>query len=93
MGQDAEVTQARILLDALFEQVAEITTKLETAEMRGLRTSIRGALHDRREQSSLRREFYEVHRLIDGLHKRFPDTLPVREPGRGRRALSAGRTG
>jgi hypothetical protein len=42
------------------------------------RTSARGAAHDHRQQSELRHELYEAHRLIDGLHRRFPETLPAR---------------
>jgi hypothetical protein len=28
--------------------------------------------------ASLRHELYEAHRLIDGLHRRFPDARPRR---------------
>jgi hypothetical protein len=37
----------------------------------------------------LRRELYEAHRLIDGIHRRFPETLPRSATGRSSRALSA----
>ncbi len=94
MVEDAGTAQARILLEALFEQVADISQKLETAEMRGLRTSIRGALHDRREHSELRRDLYEAHRLIESLHKRFPDTRPRRQAvGNARRVMATSRIG
>ena len=69
--------QARALLKELFEQVAEISEKIERAERSGHRASIRGAALDRRLQSSLRQELNEVHRLIDGLHHRFPEPLRV----------------
>jgi hypothetical protein len=36
----------------------------------------------RRGVASLRHELYEAHRLIDGLHRRFPDARP--RPSRGR---------
>jgi predicted nucleic acid-binding Zn-ribbon protein len=75
MVDDAGSAQARLLLVELYEQVAEISQKIEAAENRGHRASIRGAAHDRRHQSSLRRELYEAHRLIDGLHRRFSDLL------------------
>ena len=74
MVDDAGSAQAWLLLGELYEQVGEISQKIETAESRGHRASIRGAAHDRRHQSALRRELYEAHRLIDGLHRRFPET-------------------
>jgi hypothetical protein len=91
MSEDAGAAQARLLLTELYEQIHEISRKLETAEMRGLRVSARGATHDRREQSQLRRDLYEAHHLVDGLHRRFPETLPPRQPGRGRRVLATAR--
>jgi hypothetical protein len=35
----------------------------------------------RRRVASLRHELYEAHRLIDGLHRRFPDARPRRITG------------
>ena len=90
MVEDAGAAQARALLRELCEQVAEISHKLEAAERRGARTSIRGATHDRRHRSTLRRELYEAHRLIDGLHRRFPETLPPSGAARRSQVLSAG---
>ncbi|MCW2687251.1 MAG: hypothetical protein JWR37_2141 [Mycobacterium sp.] len=75
MVDNAGPAQARSLLGALHEQVAEISEKLETAERRDGRPSIRGAAHDRRHAASLRRDLYEAHRLIDGLHRSFPEAL------------------
>ena len=89
MAEDAGAAQARALLRALSDQVIDISNKLEAAERHDPRTSIRGATHDRRRQSALRRELYEAHRLIDGLHRRFPETLPSSVAGRARRVLSA----
>jgi hypothetical protein len=90
MGEDAGAAQARALLRELRDQVADISTKLEAAERHDPRTSIRGATHDRRRRSALRRELYEAHRLIDGLHCRFPETLPGPLAERARRVLTAG---
>jgi hypothetical protein len=92
MSEDAGVAQARLLLTALYAQITEISRKLETAEMRGLRVSARGALHDRREQSQLRRDLYEAHHLVDGLHRRFPETLPPTQLGHRRQVFSAGQS-
>lgn len=77
MVEDAGAAQARALLREMHEQVFEISRKLETAERRHRRTSIRGASQDRRQLAALRRELYEVHHMIDGLHRRYPETLPV----------------
>jgi hypothetical protein len=90
MVEDAGADQARALLRALSDQVADISNKLEAVERRDPRTSIRGATHDRRRQSALRRELYEAHGLIDGLHRRFPETLPGPLAERARRVLTAG---
>ncbi len=73
MVEDTGAAQARALLRALHDHVAEITEKIEVAETRGHRASIRGAAQDRRQHSALRRDLYEAHRLIDGLHRRFPE--------------------
>ena len=88
MIEDAGAAQAHALLRELYQQVNEISEKLEIAELRCPRTSIRGSAADRRHQSELRRELYEVHRLIDGLHRRFPATRPVSLGHRGRRVLA-----
>ena len=90
MVEDAGAAQARALLRELCEQVADISHKLEAAERRGARTSVRGATHDRRHRSTLRRELYEAHRLIDGLHRRFPETLSNSGAARGSAVLSVG---
>jgi hypothetical protein len=69
--------QAQAFLTELYEQVATVSRKIEVAERRCPRLSARGQAFDRQVQSSLRRELYEVHRLIDGIHRRFPETLPT----------------
>lgn len=74
MIEEAGPAQARALLREMHQQVAEISQKIEKAEKRDCAGSVRGAAHDRRIQSALRRELYEAHRLIDGLHGRFPET-------------------
>jgi hypothetical protein len=76
MVEDAGCAQALALLRELYDQVDDVSRKIEVAERRGCRASIRGAAQDRRHQSALRRELYEVHRLIDALHTRYPQTAP-----------------
>jgi hypothetical protein len=78
MREDADTAQARELLHCLYMQVEEISQKLEAAEQNGLRAHTRSQILARREAANLRRELYEAHRLIDGLHRRFPATWPPR---------------
>jgi hypothetical protein len=77
MIEEPAIAQARLLLDALREHVAEISEKLQGAERnnRNLRSS--STVSDQRRTAGLRRELYEAHRLIDGLHKRFPEVRPA----------------
>ena len=77
MIDDAAAAQARELLRELHAQVAIIAHKLDTVQGRRLRTSARGAIMQHRQVSSLRQELHEAHRLIDGLHRRFPDAREV----------------
>jgi hypothetical protein len=78
MREDADTAQAKELLHCLYLQVEEISQKLEAAEEKSLHGRTRSQVHARREAASLRRELYEAHRLIDGLHRRFPATRPPR---------------
>ena len=75
---DADTAQARELLQSLHAHVDEISKKVETAESRTRRVQGHAALVARRRVASLRHELYEAHRLIDGLHRRFPDARPRR---------------
>lgn len=76
MSDDVAVAQARLLLTSMYEEVAEISRKLEATENRGRGAPTRGSTQDRTQETGLRRELYEAHRLIDGLHRRFPETAP-----------------
>ena len=78
MREDADTAQARELLHCLDRQVEEISQKLEAAEAKSRRINARSQVFARREAASLREELYEAHRLIDGLHRRFPATRPPR---------------
>jgi hypothetical protein len=89
MDDDAGAAQARALLRELYDHVAAISDKLEAAERGDHRTSVRGAARDRRHRLGLRRELYEAHRLIDGLHRRYPETVPSGRGVRGHPVLSA----
>jgi hypothetical protein len=79
---DAGSAQALSLLGELYGQVAEISHKLEAAEARIRRARARGNTRKDPVASILRRELYEAHRLIDGLHRRYPQTAAdPRGPG------------
>ncbi len=78
MEEDADTAQARVLLHSLYAQVDEISEKLEVAEAKSRQAHGRRQGFVRREAAGLRRELYEAHRLIDGLHGRFPSTRPPR---------------
>jgi hypothetical protein len=69
---DVDTAQARELLQALHRHVEDISHKLELVEGRTHAVQGRAAAAARRRAADLRREFYEAHRLIDGLHRRFP---------------------
>lgn len=77
MLDDPSAAQAHAFLTELHHQVAVVSQRIEAAERRCPRTSIRGQASDRRVRSALRQELYDVHRLIDGIHRRFPETLPA----------------
>jgi hypothetical protein len=83
MFEDADTAQARELLHSLYAHVDEISERLEAAEEKSEQAHGRIERAVRRQAASLRRELYEAHRLIDGLHGRFPATqLPRGWEGR-----------
>jgi len=78
---DPDTAQAKQLLQSLHAHVDEISKKVESAESRTRRVQGHAALVARRRVASLRHELYEAHRLIDGIHRRFPDARPRRIAG------------
>jgi predicted nucleic acid-binding Zn-ribbon protein len=77
MIEEPAVAQARLLLDALHEHVAEISEKLQGAERKNRNLRSMGTVSDQRRTAELRRDLYEAYRLIEGLHKRFPEVRPA----------------
>ena len=71
---DAGSAQAQKLLSELYGHVEDVSRKLEAAEERNRRAHARGRSRRDPIASTLRRELHETHRLIDGLHRRFPQT-------------------
>jgi len=82
LAADPNLAQARLLLASLWEHVGDTSRKIEAAEARVQRMTPGTGPHVqyRRQAEMLRRELYETHRLIEGIHRRFPDT--ARRPGR-----------
>jgi hypothetical protein len=76
MVDDVGTAQARALLRELHVHVSDISHRLEAADERNRRAQLRGISRRDPTAGGLRRDLYEVHRLIDSLHRRFPETLP-----------------
>lgn len=74
MVDDAGGAQAQALLGELYGHVVDISHKLEAADERNRRARAHGNARKDPVAGILRRELYEAHRLIDGLHRRFPHT-------------------
>ncbi len=83
MVDDAGSAQAQALLGELYGHVADISHKLEAADERNRRARARGNPRKDPIAGILRRELYEAHRLIDGLHRRYPQTAPERRLATG----------
>lgn len=77
MIDDAGCAQARAFLRELYGHVSDIAHKLEAADERNRRARARGTHRSDPIVGTLRRELHETRRLIDGLHRRFPDTAPA----------------
>ena len=76
MGDDTEGAQARKFLSELYGHVDDVSRKLQAADERNRRAQARGRTRRDPVVSTLRRELREAHRLIDGLHRRYPQTAP-----------------
>jgi len=72
VDEDAGRAQALALLRELHGHVAGLSHKLEAAEARSRRARARGNTRKDPVTSTLRRDLHEAHRLIDGLHQRYP---------------------
>jgi hypothetical protein len=72
VDDDAGSAQAQALLRELHGHVAGLAHKLEAAEQRSRRARARGNTRKDPVTSILRRDLHEAHRLIDGLHQRYP---------------------
>jgi hypothetical protein len=90
VAEDAGVEQARMLVGLLRDEIAEIPDKLKAPDSDVHRRTEHGHHQRVRRAALLRRQFYEAHRLLDGLYRRFPETLDASHPRRAaRRAVSS----
>jgi Mg2+ and Co2+ transporter CorA len=69
MAEDAGVEQARMLVGLLRDEIAEISDKLKAPDSDVHRRTEHGHHRRVRRAALLRRQFYEAHRLLDGLYK------------------------
>ena len=72
MAEDAGVAQARMLVGLLRDEIAAISHKLKAPDSDVHRRTEHGHYRRVRRAAVLRRQFYEAHRLLDGLYRRFP---------------------
>ncbi|MUM21379.1 hypothetical protein FZI91_06625 [Mycobacterium sp. CBMA271] len=80
--EDASVAQARTLLTSLYEHVSEVSQTMAKTEhlIRHTPTTSTTHRHHRIRAATMRKDLYEAHRLIDGLHHRYPATRDARKP-------------
>ena len=95
VAEDAGVAQARMLVGLLRDEIAEISDKLKAPDSDVHRRTEHGHHRRVRRAAVLRRQFYEAHRLLDGLYRRFPEALDASHPRRAARrgVSSASRSG
>ncbi|CPU37660.1 Uncharacterised protein [Mycobacteroides abscessus] len=72
--EDASVAQARELLASLYEYVGKVSASIVKAEnlIRYTQRHRSSYRHHRLRLDGMREDLYEAHRLIDGLHRRYP---------------------
>ena len=76
MSEDTGGAQARELLRELHEHANRISHKVDIVAGRRRRARRHvGPWHNINSCPSLRQELHEAHRLIEGLRRRFPETL------------------
>jgi len=70
--EDADLAQARVLIIAMREQIADLTTRLAKVEAQTRPGHTHRDLAMRREANALRRDIAHAQRLIDRLQRRYP---------------------
>ena len=80
MPEHTDAAQARVFVELLMEHIERVSVSLERAEARARRARADPHSDDEPDARTLREELYELHRMVDRLHRRFP-----RAPGADRR--------
>lgn len=77
--EDPSVAQARVLLASLYQHIDALTQSMAKVEQRLRHTPQHTASwrHLRQRLAAMRKELLEAHRMIDGLHRRFPASRDV----------------
>lgn len=71
--ESANIAQARLLIGALWEQVEDISRRIEDEEARVARRPAGSPARPHRVNTAqLRKELYQLHGMIDGINRRFP---------------------
>lgn len=71
--ETANIAQARLLLRTLWEQVEDTSRKIEDEEARVARRPAGATARAHRVNTAqLRKELYQLHGMIDGINRRFP---------------------
>lgn len=78
--EDPSVAQARVLLTSLDEHIDTLTQSIGKVEHRLRHTPQHTASwrHLRQRMAAMRKDLHEAHRMVDGLHRRFPASRAVR---------------
>ncbi|WP_236737568.1 hypothetical protein [Mycobacteroides franklinii] len=78
--EDPSVAQARVLLTSLDEHIDTLTQSIGKVEHRLRHTPQHTASwrHLRHRMAAMRNDLHEAHRMVDGLHRRFPASRAVR---------------
>lgn len=82
VAEDADLKQARVLVGLLQATIAEVSQRLEAPEIPARGAPVHDQAQPHRQVESLRREFHEAHRLLDGLYRRFPEMVQDVHPAR-----------
>ncbi|AYM44753.1 hypothetical protein DYE20_14650 [[Mycobacterium] chelonae subsp. gwanakae] len=74
------MAQARTLLASLYAHVSEVSQNMVKTEHLIRHTPKHSSTHrhHHRRAAAMRRDLYEAHRLIDGIHHRYPATRDAR---------------
>lgn len=83
----SDLAQAGVFVDMLTDEITAVSVRVDEAEQlaRAATRTGRGTarLWHNEEARAQRKMLYELHRQLDALHRRFPDTVAETMPARG----------